>query len=238
MIAVWVMLALGPTSPLYAQGQQAVAVFAADGAGNFKAASSLLRQVVEEDALLIEVHAFEWSHGYCRILSDQVTYGHNCDRGRRLADEVLSFHASHPETPIYLYAHSAGCAVAMKALESLPPGIVERAILLSPSLSSAYDLRPALEHVCTSLHVFYSRWDWGYLGMTMRLVGTADRWFGWCSGRFGFDVDADYIESDLLAKLHQRAWEPEDRALGNNGGHFGNYQPAFLRAHIIPLLHP
>ncbi len=239
-------LALGAaTPPLAAQTvkpygfRPTAAVFAADGAGNFKAASAYLRKVVTADGLPLEVYPFDWSHGYCRIFSDQVIYGHTCDCGRRMADEVLSYHAAHPEVPIYLYAHSAGCTVAMKALESLPPCVVERAILLSPSLSAEYDLCPGLERVRSGLHVFYSRQDWWYLGMSMHLLGTADRrFFSCCSGRHGFEEDALPLDCELRAKLCQREWQPEDRALGNNGGHYGNYQPDFLRVHVIPLMCP
>jgi hypothetical protein len=31
-------------------------------------------------------------------------------------------------------------------------------------------------------------------------------------------------------------WQPAQRAYGNDGGHFGSTQPAFLRSHVVPLL--
>jgi hypothetical protein len=213
-----------------------VAVFAADGAGNFRVASMMLRQIVEEDQLPLEVYAFEWSHGYARILSDQMAFSHACDKGKQLAEQVLAYHARYPTIPIYLYSHSAGCAVAAKALEALPPGVVERAILLAPALSANYDVVPLLERVNRGLHVFYSRQDWCYLGVCTYMVGTADRHFGCCSGRVGFRPDPAHLDPALAAKLFQHPWQPEDRALGNNGGHYGGYQPPYLRAYVIPLL--
>jgi pimeloyl-ACP methyl ester carboxylesterase len=229
-------------SPAYAQiassepSRRVAAVFAADGAGNFQAASNVLGKVVAEDGLPLEVIAFEWSHGYLRILSDQMSFDHMREQGRWLAEAVLSHRRENPDTPIMLYGHSAGCMVVAAALETLPAGVVDRAVFLSPSLSSRYDLRPALAKVKRGLHVFYSRRDWCYLGMTTWLVGTSDRRHDYCSGRVGFDIEMSQLEPDLAAKFLQRSWQPEDRALGHNGGHYGFYQPDFLRAYVVPLL--
>jgi hypothetical protein len=231
------LLALAGYAEAQAWQVPAAVVFVADGAGNFQVASRGLRQVAFEDGLPLEVRAFEWSHGYARILSDQMLLGHTREQGRRMAAEVCGFHAAHPETPISLYAHSAGCTVVVGALEALPPGLVERAVLLSPSISSRYDLGGALRGVKQGLHVFYSRHDWWYLGVCTTLLGTADRHGSRCGGRVGFDA-AGPLEPELAVKLFQRPWQPEDRALGNNGGHFGHYQPAFVRAYIVPLLMP
>ena len=116
--------------------------------------------------------------------------------------------------------------------------MVEGAILLSPSLSCDYDVRPALRSLKRSLHVFYSPDDYFYLGMVTGILGNADR--RWCenAGRAGFRVQPDPAEPELLNKLVQRPWQPADRELGNDGGHYGNYQPDFLRARVISLFNP
>jgi pimeloyl-ACP methyl ester carboxylesterase len=212
------------------------AVFAADGAGNFQVSSRTLRTVAAEDHLPLEVHTFEWSHGYLRVLSDEIRYRYAREQGGRMAAAVLAYHADHPGTPIYLYGHSAGCAVVLAAAEELPSGVVEGVVLLAPSLSASYDLGPALAGVHRGLHVFYSRNDFWYLGLYMRLLGTADGRKAHAAGRVGFLADPDRIEPELLDKLRQHAWQPEDRALGHLGGHYGCYQPAFLRTHVLPLL--
>jgi hypothetical protein len=223
-------------SPPAARPRRPIAVFAADGAGNFRTASMMLRQVIDEDALPIELHSFEWSHGYARVLSDQVAFSHARDKAKLLAEQIVAYHAAFPKIPIYVYAHSAGCAVATKAIEELPLGLVERVVLLAPSLSATYDVVPCLERVNRGLHVFYSRQDWCFLGVCTYMVGTADRRFSCCSGRVGFKAESDQLDPVLARKLHQHAWQPDERALGNNGGHFGGYQPAYVRMHIIPLL--
>lgn len=234
-----VLIAVGTWPRCHAQAPAAhrpIAVFAADGAGDFRIASLMLRQVADEDGLPVEVYSFDWSHGYARVLADEMAFSHARDKGKHLAEQILAYHATYPSVPIYLYAHSAGCAVAIKAIEALPPGVVERVILLAPSLSARYDVVPVLERVHRGLHVFYSRQDWCFLGVCTYLLGTADRRFSCCSGRVGFIVDAAQLDPALAVKLFQHPWHAEDRALGNNGGHYGGYQPAYLRAHIMPLL--
>ena len=210
-------------------------VFVADGAGNFQIASNMLRKLARSSGAPVEVVTYEWSHGYGRMVADQLGYRYARDQGKGLAAAVVAYHAAHPDRPIHLLGHSAGSTVVMAALEELPPDLVERAVLLSPSLSACYEVRPALRHVKSGLYVFYSPYDYWYLGVITRLVGTADRRWTATSGRVGFAVDPADEETWLYRKLYQRAWQPEDRELGNNGGHYGNYQPAFMRLHVLPL---
>jgi hypothetical protein len=47
-----------------------------DGAGGFEATSSALREAVQECRLPLSVATFHWTHGYGRILSDQMDREH------------------------------------------------------------------------------------------------------------------------------------------------------------------
>lgn len=210
-------------------------IFAADGAGDFRISSSHLRKVLHEEHIPLHVVPFLWSHGYLRILSDQMDSGHVREQARRLAVQVESFHRDFPGVPITLWGHSAGSAVVMASLEELPPGIVQRAILLSPSLSSRYDVRPALRNLSEGLYVYYSRQDWVYLGVATCLLDPGE--FAATSGRVGFRIPEHYPEDELLyRKLYQRPWHKRDKSTGNLGGHYGNYQPEFIRRVLVPIL--
>jgi pimeloyl-ACP methyl ester carboxylesterase len=209
-------------------------VFVADGAGNFQAASGHLRYVVHADGRPIDVRTFEWSHGDGRIVADQVDFAHARAEGQALAEVLRAFHAEHPDLPLHLFGHSAGSAVALAAAEAVPPGVIDRVVLIAPALSAGYDIVPALRNV-GGLHVFYSPHDWWYLGVYTQLIGTSDRRWGAASGRVGFQPSVDEAEVHLLDKLYQRPWHPADRFLGNFGGHYGNYQPGFVRTYILPL---
>ncbi len=211
-------------------------VYVTDGAGNFQMASKALKMVARADDYPMEVRTFEWSHGRGRIVADQVCYQYARRQGLRLADELQACRAEHPDTPIHVVAHSAGATSVLAALEAIPDGVVDRVVLLAPSVSSTYDLRPALRNVRRTLHVFHSKNDVSYLGLWTTILGNTDRKWTISSGLAGFRVLPDLLQSGTDPKLHQHAWQPSDQQLGNDGGHYGGYQPDFLRAQVMPLL--
>lgn len=218
---------------------EAGVVFVADGAGNFQGSSQHLREVIDADHLPLQVIAVPWSHGYGRIIADQIGYAYARSEGCKLAQVVQHFRMEHPGVPVHLAAHSAGVAVVIAALEYLPANTIDRVLLLAPSMSAAYDVRPALRAVRQGMHVFYSRNDVISLGVWTGILGNSDRHWGASSGRIGFQLYPGGPEDACLySKLYQRAWQPADRDAGNDGRHYGDYQAEFVRLHMLPLLLP
>lgn len=212
-------------------------VFVADGAGNFCAASASLARVVEEKHAPLCVQPFMWSHGYLRIVADQTCHDHLRNRGKDLAKLVLAHKREHPDTLIYLLGHSAGSSVVLSAADSLPPDTLERVILLAPATSCTRDLRGVLRASRLGVDVFYSRDDWWYLGMAVTLVGTSDRHWSAAAGRVGFQPVIGCPEDGLLyEKLRQYPWDENLAWTGHKGGHYGAYQPGFLKLCVLPLL--
>ena len=211
-------------------------IFCADGAGGFGGTSAALRQNLGP-ASPVRVEEFDWSHGKWRMLSDHLDRGNIAEQGRRLARAVQAQKKSRPDVPVYLVGHSAGSAVVLAATESVPPGAVERVVLLAPSVSSVYDLRPALSHA--RIDAFISRSDWWILGVNMRLFGTTDGRWTTTSGRVGFrPVGTEPADLALYARLRQHAWDPSQAATGNTGGHYGSFEDGYLRAYVLPLMPP
>jgi pimeloyl-ACP methyl ester carboxylesterase len=213
-------------------------VFSADGAGGFEATSNALRDVVASTGLPLCVEAVPWSHGYCRVIADQVDWCYARKQGEALAARIVNLRAACPDLEIYVLGHSAGAAVALSAVEALPPGSIDRLILLAPSISTEYDMRPALRVPRDGIDVFFSGRDVGYLGLGILIFGTADR--RWCpaAGRVGFQPICTCPEDTALyAKLRQHPWHPCQAWTGNFGGHYGSYRPGFLAAYILQLLH-
>jgi pimeloyl-ACP methyl ester carboxylesterase len=199
----------------------------------------MLRQTVIRDQVPLEVHSFHWTHGYCRIVSDQMHASHVRREGRRLADLVQSCRAESPDRPIYLVGHSAGCGVVLTAAEELPPGSVERVVLLAPAVSVKHDLRPVLACACQGVDVFYSHHDWVCLGIGVLVAGTTDRCWTLAAGKVGFQPVAFGPEDEaLFRKLRQYPWDASLSWTGHKGGHYGPYQPGFLRTFVLPLLYP
>lgn len=215
-------------------------VFMVDGAGGFQASSRSVSQTIAEDQLPLEVRCFQWTHGYCRVVSDQMHAAHLQRAGHQLAQEILMSRHQAPDRPIFLMGHSAGCGVALIAAESLPPNTLERIILLAPAVSAKHDLRSALRCACQGVDAFISSHDWACLGLGTLLFGTTDRyWMSGAAGKVGFKPILTCPEdAALYAKLRQYPWNPRLSCTGNDGGHYGSYQPAFLRAFVLPLLVP
>jgi hypothetical protein len=247
----WTLLALAAVgagrAPLQAQGTPTPLlppgpvppgiVVCVPGAGGFPALCRVLQRAIRDDHLPLVVEPFEWTHGYLRILTDHTDRDHAREQGRRLAERICQLKNACPERPVYVLSHSAGCAVTLAATEYLPPECIDRIVLLAPAVSVKHDLRPALAASIQGVDVFYSHRDWAALGLGITLLGTADRLWSPAAGRFGFRPDKIHpVDEWLFAKLRQHPWEPGLSKIGNGGGHYGAYQPAFLHAYVLPLL--
>src|SRR5207248_1707593 len=58
----------------------------ADGAGDYRACSTSIRDTAHADGLPLEVVTFVWSHGYLRNFADHNDYAFARLRGRELAE--------------------------------------------------------------------------------------------------------------------------------------------------------
>jgi pimeloyl-ACP methyl ester carboxylesterase len=225
---------LPPTPP--PSGPVTGVVFCADGAGGFGYTTETLTQTVAQERLGLRVVYVPWSHGTGRMFADNGDWCNVRTQARQLASEVRSLRERDPALPIYLVGHSAGCAVLLEATTELPPASVERIVLLAPSVSPDYDLRPALAASRCGIDAFLSSADWVTLGLGMRLFGTTDRRWTAAAGKVGFRRPADPSAACLYARLREHFWEPSDACTGHRGGHYGSYEPAFLRSRVLPLL--
>lgn len=215
-------------------------VFAVDGAGGFEAASRSVQQTVAADHLPLDVRCYHWTHGYCRILADEVHAAHQRRQARKLAALILSCRQECPNRPISLVGHSAGCGLALLVAESLPPNTLDRIVMLAPAVSVRRDLRAVLASTCRGVDVFYSKDDWICLGLFVLFTGTTDHcWTRAAAGKVGFQPTIESPEdAALYAKLHQYPWDESLKWTGHKGGHYGAYQPGYLRAFVLPLLLP
>ena len=212
-------------------------VFVANGSGDFRTVSTNLSRVVAETGTPLQIETVAWSHGYGRYLVDHVDHDQHLAEGGRLAAQVAAYRQTYPGRKVYLVGHSAGCAVVLCAAERLPPGSVDRIILLAPSVCTAYDLRPALRATRGGIDAFTSEEDRIILGMGMLIVGTADRCCSTAAGQYGFTPVIDGpADAALYRGLRQHPWDPVVAWSGHGGGHYGSNQAGYLRAYVLPLL--
>ncbi len=212
-------------------------VFVADGAGDFRAASQAVERVVQAEGLRLCVEPIIWSHGYGRVFIDQIAREYASERGRCLAIELQRRREAQPGIRIYLLAHSAGSRVVLAAAEAMPPESIERIVLLGPSVQTAYDLRCALRATRRSIDVYYSPEKDQYLKGAAVLAAVFHCEFSRRAGQIGF---TPVIESEADAKLYSKLrlipWDPSFEEAGNRGGHYGGYQPEFLKEIVLPLM--
>jgi pimeloyl-ACP methyl ester carboxylesterase len=226
-----------PVPAVVPGGRPCGVVLCIPGAGGWPAICESLSGSARSEGLPLVVEPFEWTHGYARVLSDLVDTDHIHEQARRLAGRVCELKQECPSRPISLIGHSAGCLVALEAAAQLPPGTLDHLVLLAPAVSASYDLRPALACARCGVDVFHSRRDLWVLGVGMALVGTADRHWGPVAGRVGFRPEYSCPGDEaLFARLRQHPWNACLAWSGNWGGHYSSYEPAFVRAYILPVL--
>jgi pimeloyl-ACP methyl ester carboxylesterase len=211
--------------------------FVANGAGDSRSVSRNLTEAVAWAGTPLQVETFVWSRGYGRYVADQADHDNHLEQGQQLAAQVRGYRAAYPQHRVYLIGHSAGCAVVLAAAEALPPDSINRVILLAPSVSNDYDLRPALRTALDGIDVFHSDEDRLVLGLGVGLVGTTDGASNTSAGQDGFrPIVQSPADAVLYGRLRQHGWHPVVAWSGNRGGHFGNHETAFLRAYVVPLM--
>lgn len=153
---------------------------------------------------------------------------------QQLADQIVQWRADHPHSQIVLIAHSAGAGVVVGALSRLSGPIqVGPVILLAPSLSPDFDLRPALKHAGI-IHVFYNPDDDFWQGWGPTIFGTYDGAHRDGAGRKGFSLTS--LSPAEKARVIQHPYQSEWNDLGNHGGHFDWMAEPFVAAVLKPLI--
>jgi hypothetical protein len=196
-------------------------VLVADGAGNISSVSKMLGQALAREQAPLFSAAFNWCHEHHRFISDQMNF---------------PYLRQKPEAPISLLGYSAGCLVILFAAESLPPNMLQRIILLSPSANSSYDLRRALRSTRRGIDVFYSPHDYVSLSLSRPLSFLTRGKQGMAAAYEGFLPCACDSDETYFSKLRQYRWSPEWISLGHGGGHFDYARLEFMEKMVFPLL--
>jgi len=206
-----------------------------DGAGGTVVTSRALEDVIAEQRLPFEVIPYDWSHGYGRIIADQVDVCHLDRQAEEFARFLRTLRVENPGLPVHVLTYSAGSAVVVRGARFLPPNALERVVLLAPAVAATSDLRPLLSAACQGVDVFVSDRDLFFLGIATTVVGTTGGSRGPAAGRVGFEP---ILESQCDANLYRTRlryfpWTPDYCWTGNYGQHDGGHRPAFLAAYVV-----
>lgn len=237
-LAILCALAPADNGPI-AQPRPGV-VFVVGGIGGLDPLNLWVPLVLPHAGVPHELRNFHWTHGKCRLLRDLQDVRNLEQKGCELAEEIRAVKAADPQRPVYLLAHSAGTAVCLAAAEQLPPGTIERIVLLAAAVSPDYDLRPALRATRLEVVAFSSSWDLFFLDWGTSQFGTADRFYGPSAGLRGFCRPAilDKEGQQLYDRLVQIQWKPGQLLQFCGGLHHSSCMPIYLSQSVAPWLRP
>ena len=180
---------------------------------------------------------YDWTEGDPGIDALQ-GYARNHQEAKKIADLISAHAAADPDSPIYLTAHSGGCALAVWALEKLPARVkVQTVLLIAPALSPGYDLTAALRHVEGKAFVFSSTLDVVVLYSGTKLFGTMDGVRSPAAGFAGF-VQPPSADPLTYQKLVQFQYRKEWARYFDFGDHIGAMSRPFAKAVLAPLIDP
>ena len=155
----------------------------------------------------IPIHSWGRPIPIAGVLINQVDFLGNRLAGIGVADVIKNYQDSHPGKPVYVIGHSGGGGVAVFTAEALPEDRkIDGLILLSASISSAYNLTKPLSRCKNGIVNFYNPDDAGLLGIGTTVMGTVDGTHGPSAGLIGFDAPRDRDKEDKKAayrKLYQ-----------------------------------
>lgn len=195
----------------------------------------LVRGLTQGGISRAAIHVYDWTDhdpGVGALLA----YQRNQQQAQAIADMLSKQFHEHPHVPICITAHSGGAAVAVWALEKLPPVVhVQTLVLLAPALSPDYDLTGALRHVTGHAYAFTSPYDSIVLGAGTRLLGTMDGVHTDAAGKVGFRRPSD-ADPAQYAKLVPMPYKADYMQYGDIGDHIGPMMTPFVRAIVAPLL--
>jgi pimeloyl-ACP methyl ester carboxylesterase len=156
-----------------------------------------------------------------------------------LANQIEDYIDEYPGRPVYLIGHSGGGGIAVFVAEALDEGyMVDGVIVLSGSISIAYNLEKALGKTRLGIVNFYNRSDGGLLGAGTTLLGNVDGIRGPGAGLLGFDWpddDDDAAKRLAYMDLYQVQLE-RDMILGGDS-HTAVTDPVFVSTFIGPWVY-
>lgn len=210
-------------------------IFIADGAGGSALASDNLRHAVVAARIPLQVIQFRWSSG--EAVQDLTNQEYHRVQGTALAHQVLAYRQAYPGQRIYLLSHSSGDSIVLTAAGLLPPDSIERIFLMAPTVSTGYNLRPALQTTKGGIDVYTSTND-GVLATFIPQFGTGDGLVAKAAGQVGFSRAAVGPEDGALySKLRQHAWNSRmGVTTSTEGTHYWAVREWYLQRFVLPII--
>jgi pimeloyl-ACP methyl ester carboxylesterase len=227
-------LAHGQIAGWYPGARQGI-IIVASGSGGDPSLTENLGQLVQLRGLPLAVVEIPW----CRMsgpFKDHMDLEGQYLGARRVVEYVSAFRQQCPGEKVFLLGHSTGTHVLLNAVGFLPPRSVDQIVLLAPSISRDFDLRPALRCSKGGIISTCSDEDW-ILGSTATVYPTSDRKWTESAGAVGFNMPPPHHpDAALYRNLRLIPYERQMTSQRYYGGHFGVARAKYLDAYILPVL--
>lgn len=150
-----------------------------------------IRQGLRKSGIDCAIKIHPWGNQVpgINLMVNQVNVRGNRECGRRIAREIRAYQGKYPGRPIHMIGHSGGGAICVFTAESLAAtgaAPIDGLVLLDASLSTDYDLEPALRACRKGIVNFYNLRDIAALKFGTRFFGNLDGGKAESAGRVGF----------------------------------------------------
>ncbi len=187
------------------------------------------------------VEVRDWTTGYWPLWPYHLmALERNREQACQIATQIVEYQDHYPGRPVTLIGHSGGAAMAILALEAIPPERrITQVVLLAAAIAAAYDLSTALARTEQGIINFHSWGDVGYLVMGTLALGTIDRRHAVAAGASGFQAPAGLTEERRQlyeTRLQQVPYRLAMLRSFNTGGHFTPANRKFIADWVAPRL--
>lgn len=206
-------------------------VFYLDGAGGWGYGVQEVPEGLRRGGYTGDCEVFDWSATRIPLLDQVDPLGVNKLSATALAKRIAEYKKRFPRQEVNIVALSAGTGVAVWALEKLKGRFkVNNLFLLGSSLSSSYDIRPALASVKGHVYVYHSEND--AMLQFVKTIGTVDkRLYVPVAGLVGLQGKGS--DSHKVVNI---GWNRKWDRLGWRGGHTDCVGRSFVQYEIARKL--
>lgn len=199
-----------------------------------------VRRGLVSGGLLSAMPIYSWGRPVplAGVLINQVDIIGNRIAAGGIAKMIVDYQKKYPDRSVYVVGHSGGGGIAVFVAEALPKDVmIDGVVVLSGSISSAYDLTKALGHCRKGILNIFTRGDVGLLIVGTTLAGNVDGIRGPAAGAIGFDRPSARSSQKRIA-AYQKLFQLELTSAngGSDDAHTSTTHRGFIARYVAPWL--
>ena len=187
----------------------------------------------------LQIWPWGWPVPLVGMVMNQIDFVGNYLNAHVIARRIMTYQDEYPGRPVHIVGQSGGGGIAIMAAQALPEDRqIDGVILLSASMSSAYDIAKALKRSRSGIVNYYNPNDAILLAIATTVLGNVDGLHGPSAGLIGFDEPGESA-SDERKEAYRKLYQIRLTSLmvaGRNGSHFSTSRYDFLAQYVTPLL--